>query len=858
ALAIVGGCVEPPYEAPRQAEIPADADWDDIGAQIRALDYHLVPFGAQWRADNPAWQIGVVFQEQGVEVTPLNGGDWSLSLTPSRWGASGALAPLDSPKWDASANRAEAHRGTVQEWYVNEERGVEQGFTLTEAPAGPDGWVEVDIEVTGTLRPELMEGRRAIEFVSPEGTVRARYYGLQAWDVAGAPLASEMAVRGCDGGADCRIALLVDASEARWPITVDPWLVGNEKRLVPSGTEALTGIDKFGQSVALSGDILIVGAPDHKIIGVATGAVFVFERDYMGTAAWGLRKRLTVGGAVASAQVGYAVAVDGDTAVVGGPGTSTTGAAWIFQQDHPTTDNWGLRATLSASGTPASLGKSVAIDGNLVVVGDPDQGTQAGAAYLFSRDQTGTDLWGELKKFTASVPAIYDEFGFAVSVDGDKVAVGAPQKGYGTAYIYEKDYQTTDAWGERKIITESTVSTDVDFGWSIAINGDRVAVGAPLDASSIYGAVYLYERNQLGADNWGKRTSVTDSSGASGDQFGYAVDLYPNHLVVGAPGNDDVATGAGAALTFEKDQGGTDTWGFTKQLTASDGTASDTYGTAVAVDGDLVAIGSPVANTDGAVYVYDDLAAPTVAANNGHTLNEGASAVLTTGMLQVADTDTPATSLTYSITGPSHGTLSPSTGFTQAQLDGGSVSYINDGSENSSDSFGFTVSDGTGQSVSGTFTFSVTGQNDTPTVNHNTGATVGENSTVTVTQSQLEVIDAEDAPNLISYTVDSVPAAGTLYVSAAPVSNGGGFTQLEVNNSAVTYSPNGAEVTTASFTFTASDNDSATVGGTFTFTVVPVNDLPTVNVNTGATVGENGTVALTQSHLEVIDSEDGA
>jgi len=225
ALVVAGGCVEPSRDAQTP---PSEPDWDAIGAQIRTLDYHLVPSGAQWRADNPAWALSVTFQEQGVEVAPLGEGNWTLGLAPSRWGPSGALAPLEAPRWSASENRAEAHRGPVREWYVNEERGVEQGFTLVEAPAGPDGWVEVEIGVTGSLRPELMAGRRAIEFLSPGGTVRARYYGLAAWDVAGAPLPSEMAVRGCDGVGDCRIALLVDASEARWPITVDPWLVGNE------------------------------------------------------------------------------------------------------------------------------------------------------------------------------------------------------------------------------------------------------------------------------------------------------------------------------------------------------------------------------------------------------------------------------------------------------------------------------------------------------------------------------------------------------------------------------------------------------------------------------------------------------
>ena len=163
-------------------------------------------------------------------------------------------------------------------------------------------------------------------------------------------------------------------------------------------------------------------------------------------------KKLTASDAEAGDLFGGRVAVSGDTAAVGArfedAGGEDAGAAYIFQRDEGGADNWGEVTKLTASDATAGdfFGFSVAVSGDTAVVGahgEDTGGTFAGAAYVFERGEGGADNWGQVEKLTASDPETLDQFGVSVAVSGDTAVVGAIQgdagdSNTGSAYVFSE------------------------------------------------------------------------------------------------------------------------------------------------------------------------------------------------------------------------------------------------------------------------------------------------------------------------------------------------------------------------------------------------------------------------------------
>jgi hypothetical protein len=273
-------------------------------------------------------------------------------------------------------------------------------------------------------------------------------------------------------------------------------------------------------------------------------------------------KKITASDAAASDQFGRSVAISGDTAIVGAAGdASFTGAAYIFERDSGGVDNWGEVTKITASDAAAStfFATTVAISGDTVIVGsylNDGNGTNAGSAYIFERNEGGIDNWGEVARITASDATINDQFGNAVAISGDTAIVGASFDfdtiGKGSAYIFERDSGGVDNWGEITKITASDATTDDFFGIFVAISGDTTIVGAHA-ADTLNGAAYIFERDEGGVDNWGEITKITASDAAADDQFGNAVAISGNTAIVGAFINDDDGTNSGSAYILELD-----------------------------------------------------------------------------------------------------------------------------------------------------------------------------------------------------------------------------------------------------------------------------------------------------------------
>ncbi|MCJ7754146.1 MAG: hypothetical protein MUP13_06255, partial [Thermoanaerobaculales bacterium] len=139
----------------------------------------------------------------------------------------------------------------------------------------------------------------------------------------------------------------------------------------------------------------------------------------------------------------------------------------------------------------------------------------------------------------------------AVAMQGSNVLVGAP---YGdAAYLYERNQGGADTWGEATILTPSDGQAFDRFGYSVSLTAGLAAVGSEEGEGAVEGsgAVYLYHRNTGGADNWGELIKLQASDGALDDAFGHAVALSGHRVWCGAPFDDDVAYGSGAAYRFD-------------------------------------------------------------------------------------------------------------------------------------------------------------------------------------------------------------------------------------------------------------------------------------------------------------------
>jgi hypothetical protein len=379
----------------------------------------------------------------------------------------------------------------------------------------------------------------------------------------------------------------------------------------------------FGESVSIDTDTLVVGAPGDANAGANSGAAYIFERNQAGT--WGPAKKLTASDAAAGDRFGGSVSISGDTIVVGawgegGPGLEF-GAAYVFERNLGGPGNWGQVKKLTASDASEwqHFGVGVSVSGDTIAVGaDGDQalGLYTGAAYVFERNLGGPGNWGEAKKLTASDAAEDQHFGAAIAVSSDTIAIGAHGDQAlglytGAAYVFERDLGGAGNWGQVKKLAASDQTAFDRFGSSIAISGDAIVVGRYGDDELGHrsGSAYVFERDLGGAENWGEAKKLTASDADDGDEFGWSVAVDADRAVAGAHLDEDAALAAGSEYHFERDQGGTGSWGEIEKLTASDAAESDEFGWDVAVSGDTLVVATSE-DADGglvdagSVYVY--------------------------------------------------------------------------------------------------------------------------------------------------------------------------------------------------------------------------------------------------------------
>jgi cysteine-rich repeat protein len=283
--------------------------------------------------------------------------------------------------------------------------------------------------------------------------------------------------------------------------------------------------------------------------------------------------------------------------------TETCHATQSMQIYHP------APILLAADGSnDDQFGYSVAISGDTLVIGsylDDDKGDNSGAAYVFVRSGAS---WVVQQKLTASDGAADDHFGYSVAIDGETIAVGARynddgSSNSGSVYVYTR---SGNVWLEQQKLNASDAANSDHFGWSVAISGETLVVSAPFDdtnCGSNDGSVYIFVR--LGGVVWNEQTKLTPSDGNCNDEFGYSVSIDGDALVVGARYDDDKGGASGSAYVYRRTAG---VWTSPYKLLANDGSGSDYFGSSVTISGDTVVVGAwaddDKGGDSGSAYIY--------------------------------------------------------------------------------------------------------------------------------------------------------------------------------------------------------------------------------------------------------------
>ena len=330
-------------------------------------------------------------------------------------------------------------------------------------------------------------------------------------------------------------------------------------------------------------------------------------------------QQLNASDAATGDHFGWALAMQDATLLVASPEADSpsptlgTGAAYVFQLNGTA---WSQAARLTASDRAVDdeYGGRVAMSGDTIAVGarqDNDHGDDSGSVYVYSRPPGGWSTATETLKLTASDGAAGDVFGGAVALSSDLLIVGAfndDDRGAdsGSAYLFVRsDISWTNATEVAKLNAGDGSAGD-RFGVAVAGDGDLVVIGADQTSNGGPGTTYIFER--FGTD-WVQTAKLSASDGRSQDRFGFAVAVRGDVIAVGAFLADASGLDSGAAYLFVRPSTGWTNMTETAKLTASDGAANDMLGVSLDFNDDqVVAVGTHAhrsqSSNPGAAYLY--------------------------------------------------------------------------------------------------------------------------------------------------------------------------------------------------------------------------------------------------------------
>ena len=364
-------------------------------------------------------------------------------------------------------------------------------------------------------------------------------------------------------------------------------------------TKVLSGdaeeCDRYGDAVATDrlNQMFIAGAPMEDTQGEDAGAAYIVSLESGNQ----LHKLIASDGAVGDS-FGQAVAISGSIAVVAAPSDSDNGAnsgsVYVF---NARTGAQRFKLTASDGESGDLFGWSVSVSGNYIIIGAPgddDQGTDAGAAYVFS-SATGA----ELRKVIPPASSDEDWFGFSVDVVGGKIVIGSPNDddgGTNSGAVYV--INATDG-NQLSKLAAGDAAEDNWFGYSVDLHGDLIGAGAPHESGK--GAAYIFH-----SSTYSQLSKLTaGAAGINDEQLGFSIGISNSHALIGTAANTNSKGAlAGTSYLFKLSD-------FSQQakLIHADQTAGDYLGTASAISGDAVVLGAPKdsengVSESGATYVF--------------------------------------------------------------------------------------------------------------------------------------------------------------------------------------------------------------------------------------------------------------
>ncbi len=362
--------------------------------------------------------------------------------------------------------------------------------------------------------------------------------------------------------------------------------------------------DLFGDAIDVSGNYAVAGAPRDDDGGSSSGAAYVFE---LIDDVWLQIAKLTSSNAADTDLMGTSVAIDGDIIVVGAPFSDVNaqgaGAVFVFEKPGGGWANMTETAVLSATDIAPGdqFGQSVAIENGTIAVGATQQlSSGKGKAYVFVEPGTGWESMSQTAILTSRKMKANDLIGFSISIGDDVVAVGAPGNDLaatdaGMVLVYVKPLDGwIDANDDAKLYAGNAAKED-GLGTSVANSGALVVSGAPFydGGASNSGAVYLFRPGHSGWKNAAHEAILTSGNPDPIDEMGNSVALADGIILAGAHKADGATTNGGAVFTFEKPKQGWISNSESNIILASDSAGADGFGTSVALDGYFSIIGSP-------------------------------------------------------------------------------------------------------------------------------------------------------------------------------------------------------------------------------------------------------------------------
>jgi cysteine-rich repeat protein len=591
----------------------------------------------------------------------------------------------DGETRDGDGCHADCRRGTCGNGIVDEGEACDDGNTASGDGCSADCLYDEDCG-NGVLEPgELCDpgsGESCNDVCTSDLTCSNRYYDPkteQCDDGGNSPFCdldctrvncgdgvqNDAAGEACDQKPPSLASLVVSGIAPAIELMPDKFEYVIDLPLLQASATITVTVATPGDTVIIAGTPMASGKPSAELpLGLGDNPVDIVVENPMGQqSVYGMNLRRATqlaqyaygkaSNTSADDELGFSVAVSGDTLAVGAPGEASaargvdgdqdgegapnSGAVYVFRR---TGVAWQQEAYIKASNTDAfdDFGWSVALSSDTLAVGarledsaalgvdgdqEDDEAADSGAVYVFRR--TGT-VWQQEEYLKASNTGTDDRFGASLALEGDTLVVGAPLEssaaqgvggnqaddtapGSGAVYVFRR---TGTDWQQEEYLKASNTDAGDFFGGSVALSGDVLAVGAPLEASASQGvdgnqddntaadsgAVYVFRRT--GTD-WQQEEYLKASNTDAGDFFGASVALSGDTLAVGAHGEasasqgvggnqaDDTAPGSGAVYVFRHPE--TD-WQQEAYVKASNTDTGDFFGYSVALSGDTLAVGA--------------------------------------------------------------------------------------------------------------------------------------------------------------------------------------------------------------------------------------------------------------------------